>query len=147
MSKLTLEQILNIVVGESRNSCSNAADAYNYIASHYSYVVDHQELKKFLRILNFAAIREEYPPPAVPEPKFAVDTMVDIVRSGNTFDTYYAWPDREKYVPHFEYGNTPCNGERYTITHVGQHEDSHLGELYVLDGRFIVGDAAFVPVR
>ena len=147
MANLTLEQILNVVVSESRNSCSTAADAYSYILGSYNYMVDKEELKKFLRILNFAAIREEYPAPAAPEPKFAVGTTVDIVCSGNTFDTYFAWPDREKHVPHFEYGNTPSNGERYTITHVGQHENSYPGELYVLDGRFIVGDAAFVPVR
>ncbi len=142
--KLTFQEIFEIVVSECRNSCTHPADAHYYIQTHYGDRVDFNELTTFLNVLNFAAIREEYPTAGVPEPKFAIGTVVKIVESDYAYTTYRAWPDI-KYVPYFEYGDVPCDGDVHTITHVGSHEDS-FENLYVLDGRFIVCDTAFEPV-
>lgn len=85
--------------------------------------------------------------PAVPGVENPVGSTVTIHNPGATFDTYYAWPDREKHVPLFQYGDAPAKGYTGTVTHIGKHEDltGPHETLYVINGRFIVGADAFKP--
>lgn len=94
-----------------------------------------------------ARIREAITPGAVPAVENPVGSTVTIRNPGATFDTYRAWPDRQKHVPLFQYGDSPMEGYTGTVTHIGKHEDigAPYETLYVINGRFIVGADAFKP--
>lgn len=60
MNKLTLQEILKIVVDECRNGCTDARSAYMYFCERYKdRIVDEYQLGLFLETLNFYAIREK----------------------------------------------------------------------------------------
>lgn len=59
MNKLTLDQIMKIVVSECRNGCSDAASAYRHLMNNYGEQIDNPRIiGLFLESLNFHAIRE-----------------------------------------------------------------------------------------
>ncbi|MET0980100.1 MAG: hypothetical protein ABWX90_02490 [Candidatus Saccharimonadales bacterium] len=59
MNKLTLDEIMKIVVTESRNGCSDASSAYRHLLNNYGDRIESPRiLGLLLESLNYHAIRE-----------------------------------------------------------------------------------------
>ena len=61
MNKMTLDEIMKIVVSECRNGCSDAASAYRHILNNHGERVESPYiLGLLLESINFHAIREHH---------------------------------------------------------------------------------------
>lgn len=55
---MTITEIFKILAQECRNGCGDERSAYMYFERHYADKVDLQLVKTLVRIVNFAALRE-----------------------------------------------------------------------------------------